>query len=319
MSSQTKDKIFKIVQTFLKSPPLVVWGSGATISFGLPSMRDLNEALKKEVEDFDTSNDNLEDELGKDKYQEKLPQIKQVIWKEVNNADISVLKMFIDNETDDFNGIKLLIEKFIETHPQVLNIVTTNYDRVLEHWLSYQGVNFTDGFDGKTLSIFNEGNFKGARIVNLVKVHGSLNWFNVNGEVRYLSGETANKTPQIVVPSKNKFEETYEVPYRELIQKSDALINNALSFLVVGFGFNDKHLTPRIEANIKKGIPLVLITKEVSGNTFKELKNAKKYILFEEAEIGKTKVTYKENHSSEQKEEIIDGDFWQLNKFMGII
>jgi hypothetical protein len=41
--------------------------------------------------------------------------------------------------------------------------------------------------------------------------------------------------------------------------------------------------------------------------------------LFEEAEIGKTKVTYKENHSSEQKGEIIDGDFWQLNKFMGII
>ncbi|CAC9484280.1 hypothetical protein BPUTSESOX_675 [uncultured Gammaproteobacteria bacterium] len=114
MSSKTKDKIFKIVQTFLKSPPLVVWGSGATISFGLPSMWDLNEALKKEVEDFDTSNDNLEDELGKDKYQEKLPQIKQVIWKEVNNADISVLKMFIDNETDDFNGIKLLIEKFWE-------------------------------------------------------------------------------------------------------------------------------------------------------------------------------------------------------------
>jgi hypothetical protein len=319
MSSQTKDKIFKIVQTFLKSPPLVVWGSGATISFGLPSMRDLNEALKKEVEDFDISNDNLEDELGKDKYQEKLPQIKQVIWKEVNNADIFVLKKFIDNEIDDFNGIKLLIEKFIETHPQVLNIVTTNYDRVLEHWLSYQGVNFTDGFDGKTLSIFNDDNFKGGSIVNLVKVHGSLNWFNANGEVRYLSGETANKTPKIVVPSKNKFEETYEVPYRELIQKSDALINNALSFLVVGFGFNDKHLTPRIEANIKKGIPLVLITKEVSGNTFKELKKAKKYILFEEAETGKTKVTYKENSSSEEKVEIIDGDFWQLNEIMEIL
>jgi len=315
----TTESILKIVQRFLKNPPLIVWGSGATISFGLPSMWDLNEALKKEIEDFDTSNDNLEDELGKPKYQEKLLQIKQTIWKEVNNADVSVLKKFIDNSTDDFNGVKFLIEKFIEPHPRVLNVVTTNYDRVLEHLLSYQGVNFTDGFDGKTLSVFNQANFKDKDIVNLVKVHGSLNWFNVNGEIRYLSGETVNKTPQIVVPSKNKFEETYEVPYRELIQKADALINNALSFLVVGFGFNDKHLTPRIEANIKKGIPLVLITKQISKNTIKELKKAEKYILFEEAEIGKTKVIYKENSSSEQKEEVIEGDFWKLNEFMEIL
>jgi hypothetical protein len=314
-----QEKIFKIVQVFLKNPPLIVWGSGATISFGLPSMLSLNEALKKEITDFDISNDNLEDELGKGKYQEKLPQIKKTIWNEVNNADILVLKKIIANKTNDFNGIKLLIEKCIEAHPKVLNIVTTNYDRVLEHLLAYQCIDFTDGFEGKTLSIFNETNFKDANIVNLVKVHGSLNWFNVNGEIRYLSSETATEMPQIVVPSKNKFEETYNLPYRELIQKSDILINNALSFLVVGFGFNDKHLTPRIEANIKKGIPLVLITKEISTNTFKELQSAEKYILFEEAEVGKTKVIYKENKSSKQIIEIIDGDFWQLNEFMEIL
>jgi hypothetical protein len=314
-----QEKIFKIVQVFLKNPPLIVWGSGATISFGLPSMLSLNEALKKEITDFDISNNNLEDELGKEKYQEKLPQIKKTIWNEVSNADILVLKKIIANKTNDFNGVKLLIEKCIEAHPKVLNIVTTNYDRVLEHLLAYQCIDFTDGFEGKTLSIFNETNFKDANIVNLVKVHGSLNWFNVNGEIRYLSSETATEMPQIVVPSKNKFEETYNLPYRELIQKSDILINNALSFLVVGFGFNDKHLTPRIEANIKKGIPLVLITKEISTNTFKELQSAEKYILFEEAEVGKTKVIYKENKSSKQIIEIIDGDFWQLNEFMEIL
>lgn len=314
-----QEKIFKIVQVFLKNPPLIVWGSGATISFGLPSMWSLNEALKKEITDFDISNDNLEDELSKEKYQEKLPQIKKTIWNEVSNADILVLKKIIANKTNDFNGIKLLIEKCIEAHPKVLNIVTTNYDRVLEHLLAYQCISFTDGFEGKTLSIFDETNFKEANIVNLVKVHGSLNWFNVDGEIRYLSSETATEMPQIVVPSKNKFEETYNLPYRELIQKSDILINNALSFLVVGFGFNDKHLTPRIEANIKKGIPLVLITKEISTNTFKELQSAEKYILFEAAEVGRTKVIYKENKSSKQIIEIIDGDFWQLNEFIEIL
>ncbi|PCJ47879.1 MAG: hypothetical protein COA74_10625 [Gammaproteobacteria bacterium] len=102
MSQKTKDNIFKIVQTFLKSPPLVVWGSRATVSFGLPSMWDLNQALKKEIEDFDISNDNLEGELGKDKYQGKLSQIKQIIWKEVNNADFSVSR-------ETMSGMRLVL------------------------------------------------------------------------------------------------------------------------------------------------------------------------------------------------------------------
>jgi len=109
------ENIFKIVQTFLKNPPLIVWGSGATIPFGLPSMRNLNEELKEKIDDFDKTNNNLEIELGKEKYQDKMPQIKKIIWEKVNQADISVLKKIISNNTSNFNGIKLLIEKFIET------------------------------------------------------------------------------------------------------------------------------------------------------------------------------------------------------------
>ncbi len=89
---EIRENIFKIVQTFLKNPPLIVWGSGATISFGLPSMFDLNEELKSQIEDFNTTNENLEIELGKDKYQDKMPQIKKVIWEKINQADISVLE-----------------------------------------------------------------------------------------------------------------------------------------------------------------------------------------------------------------------------------
>jgi hypothetical protein len=148
MDEEKKENIFKLVQTFLKNPPLIVWGSGATISFGLPSMGDLNEALKKEIDGFDIENDNLEIELGKNKYQKKMPQIQKVIWDKVNDADTSVLKRIVSNSTSEFNGIKLLIEKFIETHPKVVNIVTTNYDRVLEHIISYHNFSYTDGFNG---------------------------------------------------------------------------------------------------------------------------------------------------------------------------
>lgn len=314
-----RENIFRIVQTFLKNPPLIVWGSGATISFGLPSMWDLNEELKSKIEDFDTTNDNLEIELGKDKYQNIMPQIKKVIWEKVNQADISVLERIISNSTGDFNGIKLLIEKFIEAHPKVVNIVTTNYDRVLEHNMSYHNFPYTDGFNGKTLSIFDETKFKDKEIVNLIKVHGSLNWFDVDGEIRFLSSISKDETPKIIAPGKKKYQEAYSNPYRELIKKADDLIKNSQSFLVVGFGFNDEHLTPEIKKKVKQGTPIVLITKTVSKSSFEELKDAEKYILFEKSKSGKTKVTYKENSSVEKQEIELEGNLWQLNNFMEIL
>jgi SIR2-like protein len=314
-----QENIFNIVQTFLKNPPLIVWGSGATIPFGLPSMRDLNEVLKKKIDGFNTSNDNLEIELGKDKYQDKMPQIKKIIWEKVNQADISVLERIISNNTIEFNGIKLLIEKFIEAHPKVVNIVTTNYDRVLEHIMSYHNFPYTDGFNGKILSIFDESEFKNKEIINLIKVHGSLSWFDVNGEIRFLSSISKDEAPKIIAPGKNKYKEAYSSPYRELIQKADGIIKTASSFLVIGFGFNDEHLTPKIKAKVKKGTPVVLITKKVSGSSYEELKDAEKYILFEESESRKTKVIYKENRTTDKIEIELEGDLWQLNNFMEIL
>ena len=282
-------------------------------------MCDLNEVLKDKIKGFDTSNGNLEIELGKDKYQKQMPQIKQVIWDKVNEADISVLEKITKNNSNDFKGIKFLIEKFIEAHPQILNIVTTNYDRLLEYIMSFCGISFTDGFEGKVLSKFNENSFQKKSIVNLIKVHGSLNWFVVDGEIRYLLSNPDKHQPQIIAPGKNKYQEAYSSPYRELIQKADSAIKDALSFLVVGFGFNDEHLTPRIRTQIKKGIPIVLITKKVSDSTFEELKNAEKYLLLEELENGKTKVIYKKSSSEKKQEEELEGKYWQLTQFMEIL
>lgn len=317
-TDEIREKIYQIVQNFLKNPPLIVWGSGATISFGLPSMNDLNLELKSKIDNFNTKNDNLETELGKDKYLQQMPQIKQTIWDKVNASDLLVLKKIISNSTTDFLGIKLLIEKFIEVHPQTVNIVTTNYDRVLEYVFSYYDFQYTDGFNGKILSTFNENLF-GDKRINIIKVHGSLNWFEVNSEIRFMPSNTDCKIPKIIVPGKNKYQEGYVSPYRELIQKADSLIKTACSFLVIGFGFNDAHLTPEIKAKVKQGTPIVLITKKITNSSFEELKNADKYILFEALETDKTKIIYKENSKEQKQEIVLEGNLWELYNFMEIL
>jgi hypothetical protein len=316
---ETFEKIVKLIQSFLKSPPLIVWGSGATIPYGLPSMWDLNKALKSSIDGFDAENNNLEIELGKDKYSELMPQIKQIIWKVVHDADISVLDRIVSNRDTEFEGIKLLYQKFLDAHPKVINIVTTNYDRVLEHILSYNDIPFSDGFNGKVLSNFDETQFLDKEQVNIFKVHGSLNWFQVGTEIRYLLNLESEYEPLIITPGKSKYREAFERPYRELIQKSDSLINKASSFLVIGFGFNDEHLTPKIRSKVNRGTPIILITKEITTSAFSELENAQKYVLLEEFEGGKTKIIYKENQSSEPQSIVTDGNFWQLKDFMEIL
>ncbi len=317
-TDNNKEIIFTLVQYFLNEPPLIIWGSGATISFGVPSMSDLNTKLNQEITGFDSQNNNLENELSKPKYEKEMPQIRQLIWNEVNQADISVLEKIISDNNNEFDGIKLLIKKFIDAHPKLLNIITTNYDRVLEYVMSYNNLLYTDGFNGKVLSSFDENNFKNKDITNLVKVHGSLNWFDVNNETCFIPFSGLSEKPRIIPPSNKKYEESYSSPYRELIKKSDDLIKTASSFLVVGFGFNDEHITPEITKKIKNGTPIVLITKTVSPSSLKELKNAKKYITFEENN-GKTKVTYKKNNISQKQEIELEGDLWQLNNFMEIL
>lgn len=312
-----KDKIFKLIQDFLKTPPLIVWGSGATIPFGLPSMGDLNEKIKEEITEFDTNSDNLEIELGKEKYQDVLPEIKKVIWNELTKADLSVLNKLTTNDTTEFKGITALFESFLSAHPQKIDVVTTNYDRVLEYILSYNKINFTDGFIGKTLSGFNESLFGTENIINVIKVHGSLSWFNVDDEILYLNIEDCKYNPQIIAPGKNKYQEAYNSPYRELIQKADSAIKKAKSFLVVGFGFNDEHLTPKIKGQIRKGSPLVLITKKITSSTMEELQRANSYILLEEKNGNITRVVI--NNNGDRYEEELEGSYWEVSNFTKII
>ena len=321
MSNEIKETVFLTVRKFLQNPPpVIIWGSGGTIPYGLPTMDDLNTALREKIKNFNPGNQNLETELENEKYQEQMTEIRKVIWETINSKDNDIHKQLIDGKMDQFCAIKSMIDKFKGAHPKCVNIVTTNYDRVLEYVMGYYDIPFSDGFTGREFSRFNKENFKEKEIVNLIKVHGSLNWFWVGegDKIRYLTVSNNNVNPAIIPPGKGKYREAYRMPYRDLIQKSDDLIDKANSFLVVGFGFNDEHLTPKIKQKVNNGTPLVLITKEVIQSCRDELKNARKYILLQRSKTAEqTRVIMKTGRDDISRENhLIDGDYWQLGKFM---
>lgn len=316
-----KDEIFKLIQNFLANPPVIIWGSGATISYGLPSMNDLKQCLKPELGEL-KENANLEIELGTVESQDKIDKIKEIIRSEVLKKNLECLKKSIQTQ-NYFEAIEKMTRKFYSAHPQKMDVVTTNYDCILEYALSKAGYNFTDGFTGRPLSKFNPKSFGKEKFINIIKVHGSLNWFSDNNDnVFYLPCEykfDSLKYAMIPPARERKYHEAFiKEPYRTLIGKSDNIIENANSFLVIGFGFNDEHLTPKIDGKIKTGTPIVIVTKKATDSCMKKLSNTEKYCLFERSENG-TKITFKKDRkSTEESIELIES-YWELNKFMEVL
>lgn len=311
------DDIYGIIQDYLKEPPLVIWGSGATIGFGLPSMSQLKDEIAGAVPSFDKTCVDLETELGKDKYEADLPQIRKVIRDTVQKADIQAKKQLL-KDSACFEGIRRLTFFCHNPHPKVMNVVTTNYDCILEYVWGLNGFPYSDGFAQQELSMFDDNEFRDKGIINLMKVHGSLNWFDINHDIRKLNSDFGYD-PVMIPPGKNKYRTTYNSPYRELIRKSDEAIKRASSFLVVGFGFNDEHITPLLSKKTNAGAPIVVVTMNVTATTENLLKSAKK-VVYVEADTDKSKSHIRiVEYGDKRYDGVIDGDFWTLNKFMDIL
>ena len=110
-AEEQKTEVFTLVQKFLKNPPVIIWGSGATIPYGLPSMEGLKQCLKHELGELQEDT-NLEIELGKIDKQNKLDKIKKLIRDEIFKKDLECLKKSI-KDRNYFKAIVNMIKKFL--------------------------------------------------------------------------------------------------------------------------------------------------------------------------------------------------------------
>lgn len=326
-----------LIQTYLSDVPLVVLGSGTSAAYGLPTMEDLKNELIRHASDF-----NQEDEVVKDFFyninqgydletaiemdfqldSKDVNLIRKIIWNYINKCD---LEFFENGLKTDFIGFSLvdLIKKIISPTPYKANIITTNYDRLAEYATDIAGASIVTGFEGSYFrkmefpseTIKNKRIKARERTVSIWKVHGSLDWFlSPNGSQCDLPRSQTipdSFIPHIVPPGNNKYFETHQDPYRSVISQADRAITNAKSFLVVGYGFNDSHIQPKIIEEIKKGKPIVVITKSATTQCKKlfSQSNIPKYIIIEERDC-KTHVLTKDWEAD------YEDDFWSLKGFL---
>ncbi|MVA58522.1 MULTISPECIES: SIR2 family protein [Rhizobium/Agrobacterium group] len=307
------ENIAKIAQTCFQNNPTIVLGSGSSMPHGLPSMGDLSKYLMSNIEtngeaEADawllvktalTAGDHLEAALeGKNLPAGLLSQIVSLTWKCVNEKDLELYC----NLTSDPAAYPLgtLIAGLFKSSNAIVNVVTTNYDRVVEFACNSAGLLFQTGFAPGYLQkwestggvSFQRGG-KEARVVKIWKVHGSLDWFRTSDDrtigLPVFTLPQNGIVPLIVTPGLNKYEKTYEDPFRTTINGADDALKRASAFLSVGFGFRDQHIHPKIiERCREKNVPIVVLARTLTeeAKSFLKEKAGTNYLGIERHDGG---------------------------------
>jgi hypothetical protein len=329
-----KDKFAKLIQKYLEKQPVIILGTGATIPYGIPSMPELANHLKVSIDDNSTEWNSFLTALHTTGDLEKALQSTQIspaltnkiiigTWEFVNQKDLEYYNNLIDEKEKSF-PLKDLFLKLLQSHPKHVKVITTNYDRVAEYAADLAEANIYTGFSGRYLLNFTQNYFQSLPNQNRVdiwKVHGSLDWFNRKNNLSFsspLAKEIPENTmPLIVTPGIVKYQQTHLEPYRTVMNEADKALMQASCFLCIGYGFNDEHVQPKLLGQVQKGRPIVTIVKKLTETgKMLLLNNPAKSIVLEEAESNKTSLHYFEDNK--YKTEIMNGNFWQLGKFLNL-
>lgn len=178
------------------------------------------------------------------------------------------------------------------TRDSRLKIFTTNYDLCFESAAGRQGLVVLDGFSFSRPRRFDprfflydivrrptSGNDVGTPlegVFHLYKLHGSVNWCRTNeGDIE----EVENPDPKsvcMIYPAKGKYQQSYAQPHLELVsQYFSSLREPNTCLVVIGFGFNDDHLSEPILNAVRTNPHLRLIIVNLTAK--KESTGENKY------------------------------------------
>jgi len=239
---------------------------------------------------------------------------------------------------------KFLLKIFnsLSTLNPCLNIITPNYDLLIEHICDKNKIPCCTGFTGgitkyydwniaeKELSFIIKkiknrkqklfGNRK--RHIKLHKVHGSLNWFWQNQQIMednslaYDREHTLKRA--IIPPGDAKISEAF-MNYRDFFARADNAIANDDAYIFVGYGFNDIHIEKEIDRHLKiNGKHGVIITKELSDKAKKLINTADNlWAVFQDPDNSANTLIKNKKYNNHL---IVENfDLWKIDEFTDII
>lgn len=309
----TVDFAYKEFQQILRDKVLVVVGSGASMAldrrFG---MKALSDQLLKEIPGTISGDTKAEKQWQavSRKLKEEIDlesALKEVTNEFLHEKIIDVTGNFLaeldkkyklrilNEELKTFIGIGNFIQKLMNGRPEydpILDVVTPNYDMLIEHCCDKWKIPYVTGFWGglkkhadweEALQQMTYTTYvpKGKKLhkvervkrhIRLFKVHGSINRFTRNGEefedntLVYIDLSGSGVKRLIIIPGNIKYRDAFNKTF-DCIARANEEVDKAGAFVFVGYGFNDDHIHQRIERQlVKKKKPGIIITKKLTAN-----------------------------------------------------
>lgn len=329
----------KQAQDYYSKAPVIILGSGASMAYGLPSMDELADFIKVNVDttsipDDDTGywqefcafldkGNDLEAALQQVNFSSNTTElIIQEVWNLINCHDELVYGRSIADRSLFPLG-KMLSHMFRSSLSE-LNIVTTNYDCLVEYACDQEDIYHYSGFShGYTRRLAPPDHIQCGRTVNIWKVHGSLDWFyssqNETISIPKSQFRPDDFRPQIVTPGIQKYQKTHLEPYRSIISNSDEAISRASSYLCIGFGFNDEHIQPKLLNKCERdGASITIVTYALTDQAKSLLFSGgiKNYLAIERADDDEHSRFYS---SLCDEPFTVEGNYWSLSGFLQLI
>ncbi len=312
-SDEQKRELDSLKETLLTSLQMqnlvVLAGSGTSISVDGPSMKDLwNTTICKTPTpeatkvaglinwDLKNSQQNIEDFLSRCEAYLQVNENKNVkMFVEVCKKEIlDKCSAFLD--VKKLEGHKTFLHRLSRRRirdPR-LKVFTTNYDLCFECAAGDLGLVVIDGFS------FAQPRYHDPRFFNydivrrphtsddqgsylegvfhLYKLHGSVNWARLtDGSVVEKRNPPAEEAC-LIYPARGKYQQSFLQPHLELIsQYLAALREPNTCLIVIGFGFNDDHLSEPILSAVRSNPHLRLIVNDYSAKDLIEKESPNPY------------------------------------------
>lgn len=271
----------------------VLVGSGASLNavspgVGGPKMGDLWETISKwsEFENISakvnyTTGENIEELLSQCHTSlsflgtDDLADVEKFIEKAEQHIYQACTEFLADEPSLPFH--EELLDKLTKRKSRFprAKIFTTNYDLCFETAAAKKGLTIIDGFSYSQPRRFNpnffeydivrraktssESNELVEGIVQLYKIHGSVDWEVGESGIRQVSVPAKDKRC-LIYPAATKYQHSYTQPYLEMMARFlMSLREPNSSLIVVGFGFNDAHLKAPIIAAIQSNPSLNVV------------------------------------------------------------
>ena len=182
---------------------------------------------------------------------------------------------FVDHATD-LTSHMAVVQKFGRRgirKPRA-KFFTTNYDLCYEE--AARRLRFTpiDGFSHGLDQTYDRSNFDHDlvrrpaslsentdyldNVFHLYKLHGSIDWRRVDGDIVRSRGPSGE--PTLIYPRSSKYQESFESPYLDMISSFQTTLREPDTGLIVsGFGFNDDHLGRPVLSAVESNMSLRLV------------------------------------------------------------